>query len=321
MTTSGEPLPEQPNTPFEEHTIQAEASARKRAQVRLSERRPTAKDTIHRPPNANSTRGDASRWMILSVVSFLILLVIVNVVLISTMIYGSPFAWMQSWTQLGRPAIALENDRNEAATAGDAASASPSRPGATARVLQPVFEDDFTRPIAPLAQDYQPEQWDMGFVRRESVYRMRVWPGWAALSILDPSPQRYRVEAEAIMAVETPQGYTGILGRYLSDQSMYMFIIDGQGRFQVQLQREGQWQMLQPWTDDMSIQLAGESNILALEDRGDLLRFLVNDVVMFEVQPQLPQGSTGLITGAPSDSRVGIAESNFHRVALYELSE
>lgn len=320
MTTSDAPLPEQPRTPFEERKIQAEASARKRAQVRLSERRPTAKDTIHRPPDARPARGDVPRWMLFSMVSFLIFLVIVNVLLISTMVYGSPL----SWPQLRGPAAAQEHNGSGELSAGDteaAAGAVADQPGATATVLQPIFEDDFTRPTAPLAQDYQPEQWDMGFVRRESVYRMRVWPGWAALSILDPSPQRYRVEAEATMAVETPQGYTGILGRYLSERSMYMFIIDGQGRFQVQLQQEGQWQMLQPWTDDITIQLAGEPNTLALEDRGDLLRFLVNDVVMFEVRPLLPQGSTGLITGAPSDSRVGIAESNFNHVALYELTE
>lgn len=306
---SGAPSSEQPSPQFEEHTIQADASAQKRAEVRLSERRPTAKSRVQRPPDPQAARRQSPRWLTIAVVLFFVLLFLANVFLVTTVMFGSPLFWSRSGEQ-------------EAAAGGDATvsdgAGAESEPAYT---LEPIFEDDFTRPTAPLAQDYQPEQWDMGFVRRDSVYRMRVWPGWAAMSILEPSPQRYRMEADVTIAVETPQGYAGILGRYLDEDSMYMFIIDGQGRYQVQLQQNGVWYTLQDWTDDMEIRLAGENNTIALEDQGNLLRFLINDVVKFEVEPLLPQGSTGLTMGAPSDSRVGIAESNFHRVALFELIE
>jgi hypothetical protein len=320
MTTSGTSLSGQPSPQFEEHTIQAEASAQKRAQVQLSARRPTAKKTVQRPPDPRQVRSKGAGWLTWAVVSLLVLLLLVNVWLVTAMMFGTPLFWPWSGErtaaqEVGDSGLAATSD----AAGGDASGQADS--AAAEYELRTIFADDFTRPTAPLAQDLQPEQWDMGFVRQDSVYRMRVWPGWAAVSILAPSPPRYRLEADVTIAVETPQGYAGILGRYQDDQSMYMFNIDGQGRYRVQLQQSGEWRTLQPWTDDMDIQLAGESNTIALEDRGDLLRFLVNDVVKAEVEPQLPQIGTGLVTGAPSDSRVGIAESNFHRVALYELIE
>lgn len=132
----------------------------------------------------------------------------------------------------------------------------------------------------------------------------------------------YRLETSITLNVgdtNAPYGYAGFLARYQDDRSFYIFIfeIDGQGRFQLLLQQEGIWQTIQPWTSSTFLNGVGIANHVVLEDNGQTLKFSVNEQLLITVdQPQLPAGTTGLAGGALYSVS---AEVNFDWLKIYEL--
>ena len=126
-----------------------------------------------------------------------------------------------------------------------------------------------------------------------------------------------------MVAQETQRGYAGFLNRFYDNANYMLFAVDGEGRFNVMRQQNGIWNTLQPWTDSGAIQLAGEHNVLALEDDGQRIRFWCNDVLLLEMlaDPNTPLSDVALIAGSKTSSSSDVAEINYHWLKLYELRD
>ncbi|MEM7533045.1 MAG: hypothetical protein AAF639_12770, partial [Chloroflexota bacterium] len=119
---------------------------------------------------------------------------------------------------------------------------------------------------------------------------------------------------ELVIGEEPFNGYGGFVSRFQDDRNFYLFIIDSLGRFQIQLQHEGGWSTIQPWVNHDSIQNAGKSNVVRMEDTGQTLRFLNNNQLLYEISDViLPIGKVGLVGGADMNR---LSEVNFHYIKV-----
>ena len=308
----------QETAPFEQHAIQDSTSSRKRAELRLSERRTTAKDTIQRPPN-NLTRNPYAGCVGMLLIGSFLFLMAATMMMTAAMMMGVPTAWPQVRENL-TAWIAHRQPRDMVTPASSSDTVSPVNPIIDGRRL--VLDDDFSRPTAPLAEMETPDRWLIGFVIDQNVYRMRVWRGftaWSRLHFDQAAP--FRLEADSVVAQETQRGYAGFLTRYYDDANYLLLAVDGEGRFNVMRRQDGVWNALQPWTDSSAILPAGEHNVLALEEDGQDIRFWCNNVLLFAMvaEPNTPLGDVGLIAGSKSSSSSDVAEVNYSWLKLYEL--
>lgn len=276
-------------------SVMNQRSMQKRQEIGLGPPRPTAKSEIQRPPETNPTPGHL--W---SAMLVFILLMIATAILVMTRLLDA-----------SSDELLDTNIEHQDVKSNDLPELSAFL----------ILEDDFVRPHTPLAVDERPEQWIMGFLPGERVYRIRPWPGyaaWSVLSIVGTSP--YRLETSITINVgdkDAPFGYAGFLARYQDDQSFYIFEIDGQERFQLLLQKEGIWQTIQPWTFSTFLNGVDTANHVVLEDNGQTLKFSANGQLLITVnQPQLPAGTTGLAGGTQYSVP---AEVNFDWLKIYEL--
>lgn len=315
----------QESAPFENHAIQDSASTRKRAEMRLSERRPTAKDTVQRPPT-HLTQPTYTGCLSALLVGAFLFLMAATIMITAAMMMGAPTEWPQvrenltAWIARREPQRAVGGPVGGAAPAGTLGTPAVRNPFINGMRL--VLEDDFSRPSTPLAEVETPERWLTGFVVDQNIYRMRVWRGqtaWSRLSFEQRTP--FRIEVDSVVAQETQRGYAGFLSRFYDTSNYLLFAVDGEGRFNVMRKSNGVWNTLQPWTDSGTIKLAGEHNVLALEDDGQRIRFWSNDALLFEMlaEPGSPLGDTGLIGGSKMSSSSDVAEINYYWIKLYEL--
>jgi hypothetical protein len=185
-----------------------------------------------------------------------------------------------------------------------------------------LLRDDFAPPRIDLVVEAADGLWRMGY--GEGAYEIRVdAPGnlaWSTLGMVDLD--HYRLEISLILdhpGGEENQilGYGGLLARYNNPQSFYLFSVDGQGRYQVQLQRQEVWQTIQPWQTHPNLRPAGRENLLTLEDDGATLRFYANGQLLHTVEtPLLPSGDAALAGGTRSQ---GSILARFDWLAIYGL--
>lgn len=249
--------------------------ARKRQAIGLSAQRPTAKPMVQRPPDAGQSDG-----LMRLAIALLLVMVVATLTMVVDAVSGEPIRRALSESQ------------------------------ASGILVQDAFET----PVLALAEREEAGRWATGFA--PGVYRITVeQPGnlaWSTLGMLNLGP--YRLAAEATVAQETPWGYSGLLARYQNDENFYLFAVDGQGAYQVQLQKEGKWRTLQPWTAADALHAAGQTNHLELEDDGSQLRFLGNGEALFTVSgARLPTGEAGLAGGARSQ---GSAQVDFDSLTV-----
>lgn len=181
-----------------------------------------------------------------------------------------------------------------------------------------IVRDDFSEPKFPLTVDNDQDS-DQRYLG--DLYRMQVTrPGvrvWATLGQLNLGA--YRFEADLRLATQEAYawGYGGLIARYQNDQNFYLFVIDNQGEFQIELAENGVWRTIRPWTKTHALS-NGRQNVLSVADNGAELRFYINansvDVV---ADPRHPPGDVGLVVGTRSR---GQGQGLFDWVALYEIS-
>jgi len=274
-------------------TPEADNRARKRTAIGLAPVRPTAKDAPLRPPGeAPPVRG---AWLATSLV---ILLLVITLVLVISQFWGQTPNLSVPTTTFNFPA-----------------QTTPA-PAATALIVSNDFTDgDEIQLVLPNQQD---GLWSLRSDSAEGIYRMEVQPNQLAWSTIVGKPvDQFRIEAGLTIGDIAPEGYAGFISRYQDNKNFYLFAIDGQGRFQIQLLSNGDLQTIQPWTESAALKLAGNPNTLAIEENGAMLRFFANGQLLAEItSPQLSLGDVGIFAAAPSTT---IAEVSFDWLRLFAL--
>jgi len=256
-----------------------EERARKREAIGLSPHRPTAKTVVHSPPEARR---------------------------------GLPFALL-ALVVLTAVAVALLFWSRSIFRQGPAAGPAP----ASMEAGRLIVRDDFAEPHfdLPVRTNEESEQRYVGDLYRIQINRpgVRVWT-----TLGQPGLGAYRLEADLRLASQEQfaWGYGGLIVRYQNDENFYLFVVDGEGRYRIELVEKGAWRTIRPWTQSSS-QSGGRQSILAVTDDGAELRLFINAVQEDAVaEPRLPTGDVGLAIGARSQ---GQARGLFDWVALYEI--
>lgn len=270
-----------------QRTILEEDAARKRREIGLNERRPTARPVVQRPPKDRFSL--AQRWL-LTVLLFGVLAV--TVLLVFAEVSGAPTSWsaLRTYSQAllrGEPWPNLH---------------SATSPG---NRYQLRYTDEFDSRTGLVACTQQAGEWISDVDPERGIYFMQLWPGrvtWSTIALRDASTNTvppYYIDASTNVADIMPDGYVGFIGRYQDPDNFYLFMIDGRSRYQIQLWHNGKLTTLQPWTESLLINQAGFENILALEDNGTRLEFFANNQPLATVStPVLPMGEGGLLGGS-----------------------
>lgn len=284
--------------PAESEQKELDERARKRMEVGLSPRRPTAKNEVQRPPDVRTL--PISPW-VLSLV-LIAVLVVTSLLLVSNLT-----GWMPAWW----PA--------RAADSGGPGAAAPVIPlgdgGYTLRLAE-----DFSSASSTLLQGEQRQEWRTELLPTESVYQIQVWPGHLAWSLLGlDAVANYRLQTSALVDAAAPSGYAGLIARYQDERHFYLLAVDGEGRYVVQQQDGDTVATIQPWTPAAFLNRAGSSNNLTLEDSGTALRFYGNGMLLAEIGDlRYAPGHVGLAGGAQGSD---VAHLRFDWLQLYDATE
>jgi len=263
----------------DDHSTLLEERARKRESIGLSPHRPTAKTVVQSPPDAKPA---FPAWLI--------------ALLFAAAIAAGWLAWEAS-------PFAANSVEGEKFT-----------PHADERL---VARDDFSDPFFPLPIRVDSES-ELSYVG--DLYQVRIKRAgalvWATLG--EPDLGAYRLEADLRLAAQPEYvwGYGGLIFRYQNDDNFYLFVVDNEGKYQIQLKQDGAWRTVRGWSQPKTL-AEGSRRRVSVVDDGAVLRFVLDDIVVDSVHsPQLPGGDVGLAVGARSKSE---AKGLFDWVALYEF--
>ncbi len=275
-----------------------DARARKRLEVGLSPRRPTAKAAPQRPPDYPSLPVSPLALSLL-----LIVVLLVTALLVAANLTGwTPTGWLARFDTpelVGQPAPG-------APLAGE---------GYALRLAE-----DFSSASSTLLQGEQRQEWRTELLPAESVYRFQVWPdhlAWSLLGLDDVT--HYRLQTGVVVDAASPGGYAGLIARYQDERHFYLLAVDGEGRYWVQLQDGDTATTLQPWTPADFLNKAGTANMLTLEDTGAALRFYANGMLLYEItSPRYAPGHVGLAGGAQGSD---VAQLRFDWLQFFDAAE
>lgn len=281
---------------------EAARRAQKRTEIGLAPSRPTARATLQRPPRPGLAALQA--WLPIILLSALLLM---TAGLVLAKLVDSPTAWpevtasWQAWLGGEDPTPRLGS----------------YHPGT---MYQLQHSADFDAPTGLVASAQEAGAWWTDVVPAAGIYRMQIWPGhltWSTIAVDGAIP--YRVDASITIVDLMPEGYSGFIARYQDNQNFYLLMVDGLGRYQVQLWQAGMLQTLQPWLANPALNRAGFENVLSIEDDGQQLRLLANGVSLYNVDaPQLPTGSVGVLGGAAART---MAEINVDWLRVYDFTQ
>lgn len=277
--------------------VDPELSARKRMEVGLSPRRPTANAMPQRPPRTNTSGFSPAVWP-----------GILGMILIATAFLVAANLWdlFPSWWHA--PAVVADSVRSVTAPLGEPIEVSG---------YQLALADDFSRAETAFAEGVELGKWRIEHQPTAANYRMEIWPNrvvWSLLDVQEPEPQR--MQTSVMVATHTPWGYAGLVNRYKDENNFYLFMVDGRGRYTVQLQEGGTLTILKPWTKAEFLNQAGSTNTLTVDDDGSMQRFYGNNMLLYESTARLPAGDSGLAGGA---SEEGVAEVSFDWMQRFDL--
>ena len=269
----------------------AEVQASKRTSIGLSAHRPTAPDTVQRPPYAGVR---LSAW-------WLVFCLVILMVAVSLLVAARALDPATTWDEL-------------AVVVGRVAD-QPSAPPYPASVVH--FHDTFKTDQGVLRSFALPGQAAATVLPDEGVYRLDTWPGylaWSRFTIDDAAT--LVIDAHATIEADTPDAAAGLIGRFADDDNFYLFLIDGQGRFSVVRYQAGVATELRAPTALAALNQAGASNQLTLEDNGATLRFLGNGAPLVEI-PVAPAVASRLGVGALATGDESITVT-FDEIGVYE---
>jgi len=287
----------EPQLELPDSTSSVDVSVRKRMEVGLAPRRPTANSAPQRPPDA-ATMNPAEALLPV----FLGMILAATMLLVAANIGG----WFPNWWR--GPAVVADTLRAVSVPLGGSGAYTD---------YQMALKDDFSGSGTVFAEGASTGEWRVAHTPTASSYLMEVWPNhvvWSLLELDDAS--QYRTQASMSVATHTPWGFAGLINRYSDDQNFYLFMVDGKGRYTVQMQQDGSLMTLQEWTASDVLNRAGSTNTLTVDDNGNVQRFYGNNMLLYEGPTRLPAGDAGLAGGAFKD---GVAEISFDWVQLFDL--
>ena len=272
--------------------------ARKRMEVGLAPKRPTAKAAPVRPPDYQPVPLPPAVLALLLV----IVLLVTTALLVANLNGGLP-TWWPTWMSLN-----VQAER----------TAAPS-------TLLPAQDftlrlaDDFSQNSSPLMQGNRLNEWRTELRAHESIYAIEVAPNhlaWSLLGLTDLGG--YRLQTSVVVDGDTPGGYAGLIVRYQDERHFYLLAVDGNGRYQIQQQNGDEVITVQAWTMASFLNRAGSANLLTIEDDGERILFYGNNMLVTElVNPAFPLGFVGLAGGAQGQSD---AEIRFDWFQLYDAT-
>jgi hypothetical protein len=234
---------------------------------------------------------------------------LIGVVLLAIIVIRGPAAAVSSATATSaETSVALVNPMPlNAATKGASVPAMTQAP----LVFADSFGADREGLIWPITND------DPQIVRNISggVYHIKLTAPTTALStVFDPEyqyPVGFVFEGDfTISSSGQPDGATGIIFRYLSDDKFYVFGINGIGQVSIWLRSDGQWTELRHapgnWTPAEGAKLAGETNHLKLIDNGKQIQAYVNDIQVIDLisEPVIAEGAIGIYVATTSSTKI-----------------
>jgi hypothetical protein len=233
----------------------------------------------------------------------LVVVVLVTIVLLAANLSGGLPTWWPTWTGL---AASVNRSVTPAATL-------------PAQAYDLRLADDFSQSTSPLMQGSRPNEWRTELLPAESVYSIEVSPNHLAWSLLGQTDlQSYRLQTSVLVSEATPGGNAGLIIRYQDERHFYLFLVDGNGRYQIQQQNDDQMLTVQPWVMAPFLNRAGSANLLAVEDDGSRIYFYGNNMLIAEVdEPAYPVGLVGLAGGAQGQAT---AEIRFDWFQLYDTT-
>jgi zinc-ribbon domain len=103
----------------------------------------------------------------------------------------------------------------------------------------------------------------------------------------------------------------GLIFHYLDDKNFYIYSIDGEGRYELDVYKDDKPITLIDWTESSSIKPAGESNTLRVETQGDTIRLYANDQLLDEVSDStIANGKAALVVNTFDDPNVTVKFDN-----------
>ncbi len=269
--------------------------ARKRMQVGLSPRRPTAKPTTLRPPDGQSLPVPA--WVLAFV---LVGVLVVTTGLLAWNMTDARPAWWPAASMSGQALTALTDATSDTV------------------VYTLRIGEDFGRASSVLPEGMTDDEWRTELLPAESVYRMEVWPNHLAWSLLRLNNLgAYRLQTSALVDGQTQGGFAGLIVRFQDERHFYLLSIDGQGRYAIQQQDGDDTRVLVPWTTAPFLNAAGSANVLTVEDNGSVVRFFGNGMLLHDIdEPVYPGGIVGVAGGAQGEA---VTTLDFDWLQLYDI--
>jgi hypothetical protein len=103
----------------------------------------------------------------------------------------------------------------------------------------------------------------------------------------------------------------GLIFHYLDDKNFYIYSIDGEGRYELDVYKDDKPITLIDWTESSSIKPAGEFNTLRVETQGDTIRLYANDELLDEVSDStIANGKAALVVNTFDDPNVTVKFDN-----------
>jgi hypothetical protein len=103
----------------------------------------------------------------------------------------------------------------------------------------------------------------------------------------------------------------GLIFHYQDDKNFYIYTIDGEGRYELDVYKNDKPITLIDWTESSAIKPVGELNTLRVETNGDTIRLYVNDELLDEVSDStIANGKAALVVNTFDDPNVTVKFDN-----------
>jgi hypothetical protein len=108
-----------------------------------------------------------------------------------------------------------------------------------------------------------------------------------------------------------PASAAGLIFHYQDDKNFYIYSVDGEGRYELDVYKNDEPITLIDWTESSAIKPAGEINTLRVETSGDTIRLYANDKLLDEVSDStIPNGKAALVVNTFDEPNVTVSFDN-----------